>query len=294
MLEAATTSAQVSGVIYSTHLCVPWRAGSLLYRQLPGVRKRAWSPCDSLYSKLCPVADGSFLQVTYWLWVHVGRVWLCSVFWAHHLLSHSHCHPGPRQYQIGSSSVENYEQIKKDYSCEMNQSTVSTFSISFGIKHLLRFIFFILLGWQLRRQGPSSARTSGARWVTALPASRGIHPTEQSFVKTWPRQRRQGRQGQRLSRCEPWPTLTTWRTCLWCAASSTAVLVVAHQENGAHKILPVLSSWPRSSPSAAPCVGRKIQVWAPCQLFRAASRCANAVPCEQALNKCVFVWRWPH
>lgn len=65
MLEAATTSAQVFGVIYSTHSRVPWRAGSLLHRQLPGVQKRAWSPCDGLYSKVCPVADGSFLQVTY-------------------------------------------------------------------------------------------------------------------------------------------------------------------------------------------------------------------------------------
>lgn len=63
----------------------------------------------------------------------------------------------PRQYQIGSSSVENYEQIKKDYSCEMNQTTVSTFSISFGIKHLLQFIFLLFLGLQLRRQGRSPA-----------------------------------------------------------------------------------------------------------------------------------------
>lgn len=55
--------------------------------------------------------------------VHTCKVTiLCSVFWAHHLLSHSHCHPQPRQYQIGSSSVENYEQIRKDYSCKMNQA----------------------------------------------------------------------------------------------------------------------------------------------------------------------------
>lgn len=32
------------------------------------------------------------------------------------------CHLGPLQYQIGSSRVENYVQIKKDYSCEMDQA----------------------------------------------------------------------------------------------------------------------------------------------------------------------------
>lgn len=62
-------------------------------------------------------------RVTCWLEVHAGRVWLCSVFWVHHLLSHSYCRPGSRQYQIGSSSGENYEEIKKDHSCEMNQAS---------------------------------------------------------------------------------------------------------------------------------------------------------------------------
>lgn len=80
--------------------------------------------CDILHSQLRPAANGSSFRVTYWLYIHAGWVWLCSVFWAHHLLSHSYCHPRPRQYQIGSSSVENYEQIKKDYSCEMNQASV--------------------------------------------------------------------------------------------------------------------------------------------------------------------------
>lgn len=156
----------VSGTIYLKPLHVPYTATSQQLWQLLRNKKCALSSSGILYSKLCPAADGSFLKVTYWLWVHVGRVWLCSVFWAHHLLSHSHCHLRPRQYQIGSSSVENYEQIKKDYSCEMNQTTVSTFSISFGIKHLLQFIF--VLFWAYSYEGRDEALQSSIHCLPAL------------------------------------------------------------------------------------------------------------------------------
>lgn len=61
----------------------------------------------------------------------------------------------PRHYQIGATSVENYEQIKVDYSCEINQTTVSTLCISFSIKLLLqqKNTIFCILGLQLGRQG---------------------------------------------------------------------------------------------------------------------------------------------
>lgn len=40
------------------------------------------------------------------------------------------CHLGPLQYQIGSSRVENYIQIKKDYSCEMDQAIAPCLAFS--------------------------------------------------------------------------------------------------------------------------------------------------------------------
>lgn len=209
LLKTATTIwIQIYGAIYLNTPHVPYIATSQLLWQFPRNKKCALSSCDILYSKLCPVADGSFLKVTYWLWVHVGWVWLCSVFWAHHLLSHSHCHPRPRHHQIGSSSVENYEQIKKDYSSEVNQTTVSTLRNSFGIKFLLQciFLYFGLTAMKVEMKHCNPAPTKQSNHLLK-------HDKDRGWVT----------KASTLPRSVPQSILTTQRTFHWCRGSSIGI-----------------------------------------------------------------------
>lgn len=72
LLKIATSIwIQASGAIYLNTTHVPYTATSQLLWQLPRNKKCALSSCDISHSKLCPVADGSFLKLTYWLWAHV-------------------------------------------------------------------------------------------------------------------------------------------------------------------------------------------------------------------------------
>lgn len=153
-------------VIYWTHSDVPYAAALTA----PKKSELYLESLQHFLFQTLPTGWWFLPPMTHWLWVRLGWLWLCSVFGAHHLLSHSHRHLGPRQYQIGSSSVENYEQIKEDYSCEMNQTAVPTFSISFGIKHLLRFIF--ILFW-----AGSAGGSDEALRLPALPGSQGHWPS---------------------------------------------------------------------------------------------------------------------
>lgn len=74
---------------YETLSKFPFQSSEAAMLTAPKYIKNTSWICDILHCQLCPAASGSFFQVTYWLYVHAGWLWLCSVFWARHLLSHS-------------------------------------------------------------------------------------------------------------------------------------------------------------------------------------------------------------
>lgn len=84
----------------------------------------------------------------------------------------------PRHYQIGATSVENYEQIKADYSCEINQTIVSTLHISFSIKLLLQqkntiFLYFGLTARKARMKHCNPAPTKQSNHLLKHSEDRG-------------------------------------------------------------------------------------------------------------------------
>lgn len=65
----------------------------------------------------------------------------------------------------------------------MNQTTVSTFSISFGIKHLLQFIF--LLFWAYSYEGRDEALQSSIQHLRALAKQSNRSPKEDEDREGW-------------------------------------------------------------------------------------------------------------
>lgn len=75
---------------YSSHCCHQWvphaawfssRAVEQLGWQVLSTEEMHLEFCDILLPQFCPAASGASSQVTYWLYIHAGWLWLCSVFW---------------------------------------------------------------------------------------------------------------------------------------------------------------------------------------------------------------------